>query len=164
MFCEVQLEPLTGKNDPPPGFKTMVVQFNWAKDVTLEEVERFRRRYATSYNLNECAMMVNSVRPGSFTVTWFVAVSTIRGMAERKDVELFAEFNVITLVIDGTCAYVSPAQLPLLSFTPPLSLIVSCFQKQKMVACMNIAGFLYLYCRSGHSLLFHTLVGTDYTL
>ena len=131
VFCAVQLEPLTGKNDPPPGFKAMVVQFNWAKDVTLEEVERFRRRSATSYRLNDCAMMVNSIRPGSFTVTWFVAVSTIRGMAERMDVELFAEFNVITLVIDGTCTYVSPDQLPLPSFTPPLSLIVSCLSFYK---------------------------------
>ena len=130
VFCEVQLEPLSGKNDPPPGFKTMVVQFKWAKDVTLEEVEMFRRRYAGAYNLEECAMMVNSIRPGSFTVTWFVAVSTIRGMA-GMNVELFAEFNVITLVIDGTCAYVSPAQLPLPSFTPPLSLIVSCLSFYK---------------------------------
>ena len=130
VFCEVQLEPLTGKNDPPPGFKAMVGQFNWAKDVTLEEVERFRRRFAGSYRLNECAMMVNSIRPGSFTVTWFVPVSTIRRMA-GTDVELFAEFNVITLVIDGTCAYVSPAQLPLPSFTPPLSLIVSCLSFYK---------------------------------
>ena len=130
VFCEVQLGPLSGKNDPPPGFKTMVVQFNWAKDVTLEEVEMFRRRYAGSFRLNECAMMVNSIRPGSFTVTWFVAVSTIRRMA-GMDVELFAEFNVITLVIDGTCTYVSPAQLPLPSFTPPLSLIVSCLSFYK---------------------------------
>ena len=126
VFCEVQLEPLSGKNDPPPGFKAMVVQFKWAKDVTLEEVEMFRRRYATSFRLNECAMIVYSIRPGSFTVTWFVPVSTIWRMAEKKDVELFAEFNVITLVIDGTCTYVSPVQLPLPSFTPPLSLIVSC--------------------------------------
>ena len=131
VFCEVQLEPLSGKNDPPPGFKTMVVDFKWAKDVTLEEVEMFRRRYATSYRLNDCAMMVNSIWPGSFTVTWFVPVSTIRGMAEGMDVELFAEFNVITLVIDGTCAYVSPDQLPLPSFTPPLSLIVSCLSFYK---------------------------------
>ena len=131
VFCEVQLEPLSGKNDPPPGFKTMVVQFKWAKDVTLEEVEMFRRRYAGSFRLNECAMMVNSIRPGSFTVTWFVPVSTIRGMAERMNVELFAEFNVITLVIDGTCTYVSPDQLPLPSFTPPLSLIVSCLSFYK---------------------------------
>ena len=130
VFCEVQLEPLSGKNDPPPGFKAMVVQFNWAKDVTLEEVERFRRRYAGAYNLEECAMMVNSIRPGSFTVTWFVAVSTIRRLT-GMNVELFAEFNVITLVIDGTCTYVSPAQLPLPSFTPPLSLIVSCLSFHK---------------------------------
>ena len=127
VFCEVQPEPL---NDPPPGLKAMVVQFKWAKDVTLEEVERFRRRYAMSRRLNKCAMMVNSIRPGSFTVTWFVAVSTIRRMA-GMDVELFAEFNVITLVIGGTCTYVSPAQLPLPSFTPPLSLIVSCLSFYK---------------------------------
>ena len=139
VFCEVQLEPLSAKNDPPPGFKAMVVQFNWAKDVTLEEVEMFRRRYATSFRLNECAMMVNSIKPGSFTVTWFVAVSTIRRLT-GMDVELFAEFNVITLVIDGTCAYVSPAQLPLPSFTPPLSLIVSCLSFYK-TEDGGIAGF-----------------------
>ena len=125
VFCEVQLEPLSGKNDPPPGFKAMVVQFKWAKDVTLEEVERFRRRYATSYNLNECAMMVNSIRPGSFTVTWFVPVSTIEILTERMDVDLFVEFN--TLVIDGTCVYVSPVLLAHSSVAPPLTQMVSCY-------------------------------------
>ena len=110
VFCEVQQDPLTEKDEPPSGFKSMVVQFKWAKDVTLEEVERFRRSYARSYKLNECAMMVNRIRPGSFTVTWFIPVSTIVTLTQKKDVDLFIKFNVTTLVIDGTCTYVSPVE------------------------------------------------------
>ena len=99
VFCEVQLEPLSAKNDPPPGFKTMVVQFKWAKDVTLEEVERFRRRYAMSYRLNDCAMMVNSIRPGSFTVTCVEAVTSL--------ISAGADVNDVNQVRHGVCS-VSP--------------------------------------------------------
>ena len=104
LFCAVQ--PVLEDN-PPPGFKEIVGEFEWPKDITLEAVERFRQRYARHYRLNECAMIVNSIVPGSFKVTWFVPFSIIAILAERKEevLDLFVEVNVTKLILDGNCIY-----------------------------------------------------------
>ena len=83
LFCEVQPLPLSLVEDPPPDFKKMVVEFKWPETVTLEAVERFRQCYARHYRLNECAMIVNSIRPSSFIVTWFVPISIIETFARE---------------------------------------------------------------------------------
>ena len=59
LFC--QAEPSTLDDDPPPGFRKMMVKFDWPKTVTLEDVEVFRKRYACKYNLKECAMILNTI-------------------------------------------------------------------------------------------------------
>ena len=103
LFCRAELMPLTGRDVPPPGFQEMVMEFNWSEKVTLEEVERFRKRYAELYKLEDCAMMVNSIIPGSFIVTWFVPVSIVEAIRQKKKgvFNLFTEFQVTRLVIAG---------------------------------------------------------------
>ena len=56
-----EADPCTLDEDPPPGFRKMVVKFDWPETATLEDVEKFRSRYASSYNLQTCAMMLNSI-------------------------------------------------------------------------------------------------------
>ena len=58
LFCLTQSDDT--EDDPPPGFKKIVVKHNWPDIVTLEDVEMFRRRYAHEYNLLKCAMMLHS--------------------------------------------------------------------------------------------------------
>lgn len=103
LFCRAELMPLTGRDVPPPGFQEMVMKFNWSDKVTLEEVERFRKCYAELYKLEHCAMMVNSIIPGSFIVTWFVPVSIVGAIRQKKKgvFNLFAEFQVTRLEIAG---------------------------------------------------------------
>ena len=103
LFCEA--EPVTLEEDPPPGFRKMVVKFDWPKTATLEDVEKFRRRYASSYDLQTCAMMLNSVGTGSFTVTWFIPVSVVEMLRKKRALTVFKEFSVARLEIDGSCLY-----------------------------------------------------------
>ena len=70
LFCQVVQ---CKKIDPPPGFNTMVTEHNWPNTITLEDVEQFRKRFIETFNLQQCAMMVDSIVPGSFKVTWFVS-------------------------------------------------------------------------------------------
>ena len=69
----VEADPCTLDEDPPPGFRKMVVKFDWPETATLEDVERFRRRYASSYNLQTCAMMLNSSVSDSTVIKVFQA-------------------------------------------------------------------------------------------
>ena len=101
----VEADPRTLDKDPPPGFRKMVVKFDWPEIATLEDVEKFRRRYASSYELQTCAMMLNSIRTGSFTVTWFIAVSVVEMLRKKRGLTVFKEFNVTKLEIDGSCVY-----------------------------------------------------------
>ena len=113
LFCEADPQPLD--EDPPPGFRKMVVKFDWPRTVTLEDVERFRRRYANSYDLQTCAMMLNSIGTGSFTVTWFVPVSVVEMLTKKRALAVFKEFSVTRLEIHTStqiCVYQIPPQRP----------------------------------------------------
>ena len=103
LFCQVQ--PEDRDEDPPPGFKKMVVKHNWPEIVTLEDVERFRQRYARKYNLSECAMMLHNIRTGSITVTWFIPDTVVEILRAKRAVDMYTEFKVTELEIAGTCVY-----------------------------------------------------------
>ena len=106
LFCAIEPKPLL-QDDPPPGFREMVVKFKWPENVTLAVLERFRQRYARQYRLNECTMIVNSIIHGSFIVTWFVPASLIDTLIQRKDEDLPKELKVMRLTLDGNCIYES---------------------------------------------------------
>ena len=96
--------------DPPPEFRKIVVKHDWPDTVTLEDVEKFRQRYAQTYNLQTCAIMLYSVRPGSFTVTWFVPVTVIDILREKIPVKVYKEFKVSKVEVNGVCVYPAPVQ------------------------------------------------------
>ena len=113
LFCEADPRPLD--EDPPPGFRKMVVKFDWPRTATLEDVERFRRRYASNYDLQTCAMMLNSIGTGSFTVTWFVPVSVVDMLSKKGALSVFKEFSVTSLDIHTStriCVYPIHPQRP----------------------------------------------------
>ena len=109
LFCHVERGNI---QDPPPGFKSMVVKFNWPITTTLEDVEVFRQRYVHHYNLRDCAMMLNSIGIGTYTVTWFVP-SSIVGLLKRRAPNVFIEFNIKRVEFPGVdrhCVYEAPVQ------------------------------------------------------
>ena len=108
LFCQVVQ---CKKIDPPPGFSTMVTEHNWPDTITLEDVEQFRKRFIETFNLQQCAMMMESARPGSFKVTWFVfmpktAIEMLK-MSKGK-ITVFRQYCVSVVFIDGVCVYQTP--------------------------------------------------------
>ena len=109
LFCQAEVCRI---DDPPPGFEKMVVKFDWPITTTLEDVEIFRQRYVRHYNLRDCALMLNRIRPGTFTVTWFVPSSVIE-LLKKKAPEVFQKFNISRLEFPGVagyCVYEAPVQ------------------------------------------------------
>jgi hypothetical protein len=107
LFCLAEASKL-GANIPE-SFKEVVVKFEWPGEVNLEMVEEFRQRYAQAYNLDKCAMLIYSIRAGSFTVTWLLPNSVLDRLTKTTaPVQLFRHFRVIRLDIDGKCFYKMP--------------------------------------------------------
>ena len=111
LFCQADTRT---ECDPPPGFTKIVGEHDWPNTVTLEDVEKFRRRYSQTYKLQRCAMMLQSIRPGSFTVTWFVPVTVTNILRKKRAVEVYKEFEVSRLDIyvqaTAVCVYQTPVQ------------------------------------------------------
>lgn len=95
LFC--QAEPSTLDDDPPPGFKKMAVKLDWSDAATLEDVEVFRTMYADHYGFQKCAMVLNSIGKGCFTVNWFVQVSVIETLTNKISFDIFKELHVTIL-------------------------------------------------------------------
>lgn len=107
VFCLA--EPAVGHDqDPPPGFRKMVVRHDWPKTITLEEVEKFRQRYAHGYNLRKFAMILHNIGTGSYIVTWFVPVTVTETLRQSIAQDLLGEFGVSRLEIAGVCVYPTP--------------------------------------------------------
>ena len=102
LFCEV--EPMTLDEDPPPGFRKMVVKFDWPPTKTIEDVEKFRRKFASSYDIQTCAMMLNRIETGLFIVTWFIPVSVVEVLQKKTALTLtnFEEFSVTSLELHSS--------------------------------------------------------------
>ena len=109
LFCQVER---VNVQDPPPGFRKMVIEFDWPDTTTLEDVEIFRKQYVRHYNLRECALMLNSIGIGTFIVTWFVPSSVV-GLLKKRAPNVFKEFNIIRVEFPGGdrhCVYEAPVQ------------------------------------------------------
>ena len=63
LFCQADIYTST-ECDPPPEFRKIVIEHKWPDTVTLEDVEKFRRRYSQTYNLQRCAMMLYNMGVG----------------------------------------------------------------------------------------------------
>ena len=110
LFCQAE----KCRVHPPPGFRAMVVEYNWSNTPTLEDLEVFHLCYLRHYNLQEYAMILSSIRPDTFsvTVTWFVPSSAV-DLLKKRAPKVFREFNVSRLEFPGVaghCVYEVPLQ------------------------------------------------------
>ena len=96
---------------PPPGFSTMVTKHHWPDTVTLEDVEKFRIKFMQTFNLQQCAMIVEVIRANSFSITWFVLLSNTVITTLKKctaNTAVFQNYCVSMVEIDGVCVYKIP--------------------------------------------------------
>ena len=103
VFCEAQEKKRRVK--PPEGFQEMVTNFSWPENTTLSKVEEFRQQYVCSYNLQNCALLLNQINIGSFTVTWFIPDSVVERLTTKVDEKLLTKFLVSSLEIGGRSVY-----------------------------------------------------------
>ena len=71
----------------------------------LDIVEEFRQEYACHYSLQQCAMMLVMVRPGSFIITWFIPASIVEKLKVEVPITILKKYLVAKLVIAGECVY-----------------------------------------------------------
>ena len=91
----------------------MVTTHKWPDTITLEHVENFRKLFINTFNLQQCAMIVYSVRTGSFEVTWFVLIpdTVIEILKKSKaKISVIQQYNVSMIVINGICVFEAPLQ------------------------------------------------------
>ena len=102
LFCQTQKR---RRMRLEPAFREMVAEFNRPDDVTLEVVEQFRQEYAHHYSLQECAMMLAHIHPGSFIITWFIPESIVEKLRANIPREILKNYSVTKLTIAGRCVY-----------------------------------------------------------
>ena len=93
------------KRRPQEDFEELVAEFDWPENVTLEDVEQFRREYASEYSLHECAMMIAKIHSGSYIITWFIPESVVEKLKAKVPREIFKKYCVTKLEIAGACVY-----------------------------------------------------------
>ena len=101
VFCRTQKRAV----GPPPGFEELVVKFPWRGTVTLGVVEEFRQKYAYHYNLRDFSMMLITMRPGSFTVVWWIPESIVGRLMKDVAEDVLSNYAVTRLEIAGNCVY-----------------------------------------------------------
>lgn len=107
VFCKTESPIL---DDPPAGFRKMVVRFNWPDKATLNDVENFRKKCARCYDLPTCAMMLANIRSGSFVVCWFIPSQIVEVFRKKRALGVLVEFRVTELmfgVTNDACIYQS---------------------------------------------------------
>ena len=105
MFRQAQKERVM---DLPEGFEKLVTKFDWPENVTLAVVEIFRQRYAYHYKLHDCAMMIMTVRTGSFTVVWCIPESIVEHLINMHLTvaeDILSKYEVTRLEIAQVCVY-----------------------------------------------------------
>ena len=88
-----------------PESQEIVTKFDFVKDITLEDVEQFRLAYSSHYKLQDFAMMIPAVRPGSFVVTWHVPSCIVEKLKTNIPKNILKKWFVEKLTIAGTCVY-----------------------------------------------------------
>ena len=106
--------------DPPPGFEKMITKHQWPETVTLEDVEKFRKRFLFTMHLQECAMIMHDINRGSFIVTWFAVlpafVYPFLKKGEGKVRLMLNAFQVISVEINGRFVFQTSKLSPSVSF------------------------------------------------
>ena len=101
LFCQIEVKYIK----PTEEFHNIVVNFQVSVVTTLQDVDDFRRRYASHYNLHDFALRLNSIYKGSFIVSFLVPESIIGLLREDIPEDILREFGVTQLDIAGSCVY-----------------------------------------------------------
>ena len=101
LFCQIEVKYV----EPTEEFCNIVVKFEMSTAITLQDVEKFRRKYADHYNLYDFVLRLNSITKGSFIVSFLVPNLFIGILRLDIPKEILKAFGVVQLEIAGSCVY-----------------------------------------------------------
>ena len=123
LFCEIQKKHF----EPTDGFRTIVNKYKseLSIDMTLQDVEDFRQKYADHYQLYEFALQLYSIEPGSFIVSFLVPESVVDILKENVPENMLKRFGIARLEVAGCCVYSDSTKTLVPHSTLPLAIPIS---------------------------------------
>lgn len=102
-FQQIEMEEV----EPPEGFSKIISKFDGdIKDMTLEDIEIFRRKFAKHYKLRDFAFILNTkINQGSFVVSFLVPNSVLPRLKKDIPRTVFEECGTAQLDVAGDCIY-----------------------------------------------------------
>ena len=88
-------------------FKEVVAEFPHPSGLSLENMEQFRKKYTTHYNLRDCSMILAGVssHDSSFVSTWLIPQSVVDALKKTLPRVVFEEHSVSKFSVAGVCVY-----------------------------------------------------------
>ena len=104
-------------------FKKLTVKCNVnVTNHTLGYVNDLWRSLAKQFALPQPAMILHSIAEGCIGITWLIPANLVEHVTQmaRETTNMFAEENVLRVMLDGQCIYSMETEPPLPETKPPL--------------------------------------------
>ncbi len=112
------LDHLPRNSDAPVGYSRLTVKFD--SDVhtaTLEDLETYRKRFASDFSLSRLALSLSDLQESSLLVTWLVPAALgamISDQVQKKSSFYFLSNSVLSLCLKGERLYPSKVKVHLI--------------------------------------------------
>ena len=116
LFCQVDTQHV----EPPEGFTRVVTKFEKVESenklsMTLQDIEEFRQKYGSHYQLRDFALMLNEVKHNCYIVIFFVPQSVVEQLQSNVPENVLEEYEVSQLEVSETCVFVQQNLQPSLA-------------------------------------------------
>ena len=103
------LDHLPRNSDPPAGYSRLKAKLDFdVKTATLEDVDTYRKRFASDFALSQLALSLFDLQESSLLVTWLVPAAVgavISDQVQKKSSSFFLINNILKLSLEGECLY-----------------------------------------------------------
>ena len=94
---------LPQKSHSPQGYSKLEVKANIdCKTSTLEDLDQYRKRFASEFSLSKFALFLSNIKKSSLIVTWLVPSALVQSLGNRisKELSIFAAMNILKITLD----------------------------------------------------------------
>ena len=103
------LDHLPRSSDAPAGYSRLTVKFDCdVHTATLEDLETYRKRFASDFLLSQLALSLFELQESSLLVTWLVPAAVgalISDQVQKKRSTFFLSNSILRLSLEGECLY-----------------------------------------------------------
>ncbi|XP_064392947.1 uncharacterized protein LOC135340528 isoform X2 [Halichondria panicea] len=100
---------LPKNSDAPAGYSRLTVKFAFdIHTATLEDLETYRKRFASDFLLSQLALSLFDLQESSLLVTWLVPAAVgamISDQVQKKSSSFFLNNSILKLSLEGDCLY-----------------------------------------------------------